>query len=386
MKSKALTSFFIVLLIFSLTYIFTKTSVLAESLTDNVTQQLENLDLSKLENFVVSLDSGQGVSIKEIIYSMVKGEFNGEYSSFSAYIINIISINLKQLLPSLLIIVAISVFCAIIQNAKSSFASEGVSSVIYFISFLTVILIISPSVINIFDKVRNSIRNIANLNEIMSPIILTLMIASGGNASVSIYKPTVQFFSNAVINVMLFAVLPLIGLSLIFSIISQLNSNIKLNKFTDFFNGLIKWIIGITISCYGIFVSIQGISSAIHDGISIKAAKYAISNSIPLIGGFLKDGFDLFVAGSILIKNAVGVGSVIVLIYYVLSPILYILVFSLLLKLVAAVTQTISDSKISDLCTLVSKSLVYVNVTIILTGFMMFVTILLMIFSANAFI
>ena len=130
----------------------------------------------------------------------------------------------------------------------------------------------------------------------------------------------------------------------------------------------------------------QWISSAIHDGISVKAAKYAISNSIPLIGGFLKDGFDLFVAGSILIKNAVGVASVIVLIYYVMSPILHVVVYSLLLKLVAAVTQTISDSKISDLCSLISKSLTYVNVALILTGFMMFITILLMIFSASAFI
>lgn len=386
MKIKAFTSFFIVSIIFALTYVFTNTTAFADSLSENVSDQLQNLDLSKLETFIVSLDSGQGFSIKDIVSSMVRGEYNSDYSSFGNYIVDIISINVKELLPSLFVIVAISVFCAIIQNAKSSFVSEGVTSIIFFISFLTVILVISPSVIQIFENIKNSIKNIANLNEIMSPIILTLMVASGGNTSVSLYKPTVQLFSNAVINVMLIAVIPLISLSLIFGIISLLNSNIKLNKFSDFFNGLIKWIIGITISCYGIFVSINGISSAIHDGISVKAAKYAISNSIPLIGGFLKDGFDLFVAGSILIKNAVGVASVIVLIYYVMSPILHVVVYSLLLKLVAAVTQTISDSKISDLCSLISKSLTYVNVALILTGFMMFITILLMIFSASAFI
>ena len=70
----------------------------------------------------------------------------------------------------------------------------------------------------------------------------------------------------------------------------------------------------------------------------------------------------------------------------ILSPVIKIAVFSLLLKLVAAVTESISDSQISDLCSCLSKSLSYLNVLILLSGFMMFILILLMIFSANALI
>jgi hypothetical protein len=54
-------------------------------------------------------------------------------------------------------------------------------------------------------------------------------------------------------------------------------------------------------------MTVQGITSASIDGISIRATKYAISNSIPIVGGFLRDGFDIVIAGSVLIKNAVGI-------------------------------------------------------------------------------
>jgi stage III sporulation protein AE len=132
------------------------------------------------------------------------------------------------------------------------------------------------------------------------------MVASGGNVSASVYKPAVAFLSSGIINVILTIVLPLIALMIIFNTLSNFSSSIKLEKFSELGASIIKWIIGLIVAVFGIFLSVQGITSATFDGISIKATKFAISNSIPLVGGFLKDGFDLVVAGSILIKNAIG--------------------------------------------------------------------------------
>ena len=236
------------------------------------------------------------------------------------------------------------------------------------------------------DAVADYVENISKINEIMSPIIITLMIASGHTISASVYKPTVSFFTNGIINVILLVILPLISLVLVFGIISVFSKNIRFNKFVDFFSSLIKWIIGLSLTIFGIFLSVQGLSSAIHDGVSIKAAKYAISNSVPIVGGFLRDSFDLTIAGSILIKNAIGISSLILLINYVIFPIIEIAIFSLMLKLTTALAESISDNKTSQLCGYVSKALSFLNVIIILTGFMLFISILLMIFSANTFI
>ena len=133
-------------------------------------------------------------------------------------------------------------------------------------------------------------------------------------------------------------------------------------------------------------MSVQGITSATFDGISLKATKYLFSNSIPLVGGFVSSSFDLVIAGSILIKNVLGITGVLALFYIILSPLLQIVAFSWLLKLMSGVIQPIADTKITSFCDGISKCVTYISATLISVGFMLFITILLITFSANAFI
>ena len=294
--------------------------------------------------------------------------------------------NLKNTLPTFLLILAIAIFCGVMQKIKGNFMSEGINEIVFFVCFLTVVILLVSEIINIWNIAKNIIENIANLTEIMSPIILTLMVASGGNVSASVYKPTVAFLSNGVINIFLSIVMPLVAIMIVFNVISKLAPTMKLEKFSEVASSLIKWIIGIIITVFGIFLSIQGITSATYDGVSIRATKYAISNSIPLVGGFIRDGFDLVVAGSILIKNVIGITSVFALFYLIISPILYIATFSLMLKLVSAIIGSIGDIKISSFCESMSKCITYISTALISVGFMLFITILLITFSASSFI
>ncbi len=384
-KIKLITIFLTcILLIFSFCLISSKT-VKAETLTDNVNEQIDNIDFSKIESLSIELEQ-ENNSFLYNFKRIISGNYSINYESFYEYVKNLIINDVLDFMPILITILAISIFSSLINSTKSVVNADGVASIINLVCYLTVVLLLSGKIYTYFNGAKIIIENISKINEIMSPIILTLMIASGGTISASVYKPTVAFFTNGIINVILIIVFPLISLTLIFGIISVFSKSIKLNKFVDFFSSVIKWIIGLTITIFGLFLSVQGLSGAIHDGISIKAAKYAISNSVPLVGGFLRDTFDLTVAGSVLIKNAVGISSIIILINYIITPVIEIAVFSLILKLVSAFTESICDNKTTELCGYVSRSLTLLNAIILLTGFMLFITILLMIFSANAFI
>ncbi len=358
----------------------------ADELSDNIQDQLENIDLSQLEEYFENLNGTNYESVFEVINQMLKGQFGLQFSSLPEYLGQVFFNKINSFLPIFFSIIAIAILCGIINNLKGTFLSDGIADVIFFVCFSTIILLFSTEMIALWQEIQTVIYKISNLTEIMSPIILTLMTASGGTVSASIYKPAVVFLSSGVINIVLTIIIPLIGAMIIIGIVSNFSSSVKLKKFSDFFSSVIKWIIGIIVTIFGIFLSVQGISSATYDGISIKVAKYAISNSIPLIGGFLKDGFDIMVAGSVIIKNTIGVTVVIMLFYTVISPIITIIVFSLILKLCAAITEPISDVRISDFCTTMSKCTSYMITAVLCVGFMFFLTVLLMIFSANAFI
>ena len=359
-------------------------NVKADALSDNVSDQLNNLDLSALEDFVNNLkDKPENFVVRKYIEQLLAGNYTTDYSLFLGFIFDLITNSLTEILPSLLCIFSIVLFCGILQNFKSAFISNGLGNVINFVCVLSIILILGTQLFNIWINVKNIIENIANFIEIMSPIILTLMIASGGKTSATIYKPAVAFLSSGVVNVIINFALPLIAISIIFNIVSSFSDNIKLTKFSDLATSLFKWTIGIISTIFSLFLSVQGITSASFDGISLRATKYAISNSIPIVGGFLRDGFDVFMAGSVLIKNSVGIIGIVTLFYIILPPIIYMALFSLSLKLINAVTVSFSDNRVSELLLNISKGISYLIAVVLVVGLMLFITVLLMIFSAN---
>jgi stage III sporulation protein AE len=105
-----------------------------------------------------------------------------------------------------------------------------------------------------------------------------------------------------------------------------------------------------------------------------------------MIGGFLKDGFDLVVAGSILIKNSIGVATLVYFVYSLLSPVIQIVSFLTVLNLLTSFIEPIADSKITDLCSAISKGVTMILVCLLFVAFMFFITTILMVLTANSFI
>ena len=386
-KRKNLYCFLIAIIVVGVFMGISMSTVGATELSDNVNEQLENIDLTELEKFYnENLIGAEGVDFFSVLGKMLNGEFTFTTDSGLNYAFQVFFNQLIEVIPSLLSIVAIAIFCGIINNVKSSTFSESTSSIVNFVAILAVALILSANLFSIFINARNLIQNLTKSTEIMSPIILTMMVASGGNISAGIYKPVVALLSGGIANIFLCVILPLIVISCIFNIISDFSDTARLRKLSEFFTGLIKWIIGLVVVIYSFFITAQGITVANYDGISMKAAKYVISNGVPIIGGFLGGGFDLVVAGSVLIKNSIGMVVVFALFYNLLSPVLFMVAFNLVLKFIAGVTEPVANSKIPEFCVNISKSITHLIVAVLMVGLMFFVTILLMIFSANAFV
>lgn len=360
--------------------------VSADELSDNIENSLGNLDLSDLENFYNENVRTGGEEFTETLRRLLEGKYDFSYDNLLKYVFNVVFDDFFKTLPTFLSVIAICVLCAIISGLKSSVFNEEISEIIFFVCSLCVILLLSSVVLSIWQSARKTIENIALLCEITTPAILTLMIASGGTVSASVYKPSVLFLSNGIIFVVEKIVFPLVGIMIVFSVVNAFSKNVRFNKFSEAIASAIKWIIGISFTVYGLFLTVQGITSASFDGISLKAAKYAISNSVPIVGGYLRDGFDLVVAGSVLIKNAIGITGVFALFFVVLSPLVKIVSASVLLKLTAGFAGALStETPASGLCAELNKGTTYIGAAVLCSGLAFFVTMLLMTVSASAF-
>ena len=179
-------------------------------------------------------------------------------------------------------------------------------------------------------------------------------------------------------------VFPITVTIILFSLAAHLTKELKIGKFTAFFKSINKWIIGICVSVFGIFFTLQGITAATHDGIVRRATKYALGNGIPIIGGFLSGGFDLAVAGSVLIKNSLGTMGIFLMITVLFEPIVLLASINLLLRLTAAITQPFGDSRLSDFLGETADNLHYCTAGLLMTAFLYFLSIMLMVYSTEA--
>jgi stage III sporulation protein AE len=377
----------IIVAIFS---VFSTTTIIANAndLTQNINDQLNNLDISELEKFYNDLliNNSTNINIKDKLVSLLKGEYDNDFNSILELIFSNVINEVKNYLPIALIIITIFIFTSIIKNIKSNYLGESTINIINLVCSITIILMLYKEIFFIYQLTRKTIENITNLNQIMSPIIITLMVATGSKVSASVYSPQTILLSGIITNVFLNVILPLNIVMTVINATSSLSGNNNLNSFNEFITSLIKWIIGISFTVFAIFITTQGLTSATFDGASIKAAKYAISNSIPIVGGFLKDGFDVMIAGSILIKNSLGIIGIILVFTIIFAPIVKILVLSLILKLTNALIETFYNGKMTSLIKNSSKCISYFNISILISGFMLFITILITIITANSFI
>jgi stage III sporulation protein AE len=140
--------------------------------------------------------------------------------------------------------------------------------------------------------------------------------------------------------------------------------------------------VGLIFTLFFAVFSIQGIAAGSFDSIGIRTTKYTIKSYIPIMGGYLSDGMDLIMASSILIKNAVGLVGILLIITTILSPLLELVIFSLLLKLVSAILQPMG-SKVSSFLGATSKSITMLSSSIIAISFMYLISVGLIMTTSN---
>ena len=361
---------------------------ISEDLNDSIIEELNEIDFSALNGVIQEFqDNNTNIfsidNIKSKVYSIISGENAVTYSSFFASIFSIFVELIVKYLPMLSLIVAIGVISNLLNGIKSKFNEKSTSGLIHFVCFLAVVVLTVGMVSSISKISISSVNSMVSQMNAIFPILLTLMIGIGATASAGVFQPIVAIISTYVADFFTYLILPLFMVSFVFGIINNLSDNIKLDKFNSFISSLFKWCVGLVFTLFFAVFTIQGISAGSFDSLSIRTTKYTIRSYIPIMGGYLSDGMDLILSSTILIKNAVGLVGVLMIISSIISPLLEIVVFSLLLKLVSAILQPMGNNKTSNFLMSTSKSITMLSSCIIAIGFMYLISVGLVMTTSN---
>ncbi len=348
-----------------------------------IEELVEELDTEQLQAFLDGLADFRGISLKEKLLSVMTGDFSLDYGSLLEAALGLVWEEGRMMLPAFALILAATLLCGILETVKNSFLQSTMSDIIHFTAFLSVGAVVLSVLYGVLKAGFEAIAGMQKQMELVYPLLLTLMAASGGTISVGIYRPAVAFMSGGIVSLFENVVLPAAVVVIILTFVGNLTDNVKTEKLAELFKSVSKWLIGLALGLFSLFLTVQGITAAQYDGLSLRAVKYVLSGSVPLVGGFLSGGVELIVAGSALVKNALGAFAVFLLAGTLLRPLLLLVAFRLFLRLAAAATEPVGG-KIPAFLSALARDSGYFLAALLAVAFLYLLTVVLLICSTGA--
>ena len=128
------------------------------------------------------------------------------------------------------------------------------------------------------------------------------------------------------------------------TMVGGLSEGLKVSRLCGLFRQVADWTLGFGFTVFIGVMTVQGLSAAAVDGVSIRTAKYAMDNFIPIVGGMFADTVDTLVGCSLLVQNAVGALGLMLLLYKLLTPLLRTVAAMLLYRAAGALLEPMTDS------------------------------------------
>lgn len=347
-------------------------------LEDNVNEGIDNIDFGAVDDLSSDLFGSVADKIKDII----SGNFDSSQDLLEMTL-SIATESIKSVTPQLIVIFVVMLIVGLTRNLAGGIISQSTDSVISFVGVSVIFTTILALIVGIYKQLYQTFNSIEVLSDASMPILLTLLIANGGTVLSSVCQPSMIIFSSVVIKIVTAIILPLSMFSMIFAVVGNISTDVKVSKMSGFLNSAATWIIGVIFMLFSAFTSVQGISAASIDGVSYRAAKFATKSYIPILGGYLADGFDIVVASTSLIKNAFGAVALLILLFQVIKPIVSILIINLGLQGVSALCEPFVNERYTKILSGMSKTLSFLAVLVIAVAFMFCILVLIAICCAN---
>ncbi|MCY0901746.1 MAG: stage III sporulation protein AE [Firmicutes bacterium] len=285
-----------------------------------------------------------------------------------------------RLLGSILIL---TVLAAVLEAMQTAFSSPLVSKTAFFLVYLVLIVMAISSFHAATAFAGSAINDMTGLMYGSLPVVLALITASGGLTSAAAFHPLIVFMVNAMGVLVHNWVFPMIFFSAVLSLVSVISERFRVSELADFMRTVTLAVLGIGMSAFLGVLTVQGTLTSVADGVTLRSAKFVASAFIPVIGSALKDASESILGASLLIKNATGLASAVLLLLICAYPALKIIGLSLIYRGAAALLQPLGDTPVIAALGVVGKSLTLVFAALAAVGLMFFFSLVITVAATN---
>lgn len=255
----------------------------------------------------------------------------------------------KSTVRSCVLLLTVALLCSLAENLVTATGGDPLR-----VSTLAASLAITAIAVGDVHKLlslgEEAIQRMETLGDVLLPAVAMAAAAGGSPAAAAARHSITLLFSDVLIKLISGFFVPLCYAFVAASFGWAALGNDGLRRL----GGLLKWLIGTLLSlfllAFAAYLNLTGVISGGADAAAVKAAKFTISNLVPVVGGVIADTAETLLAGASVLRNAVGVFGMLAVGGICLLPFLHLGMHYLLYKLTAALAATITgDDRITGL-------------------------------------
>lgn len=335
-----------------------------QSLPESVRSIWDGADLTAI---VERIAAGEGLSYENILAALGNAALYALRESMGAY-------------ASLIGVALISCVAEILCGGR-----EGIGETVSILCFGMSAATVSYALMQQVAVARAAIEALCAFMEIATPVLSFALAAVGSVTLSGAVQPTMAFLSTTIAGVFKTVILPLTVAGGAAVIVGGLTQRMGLTQLHKFIKSAVKWLTGAVFTIYFGIVALQGLSMGGADSLALRAAKYTLDKSVPIVGSAASGTLETVLGSAALIKNAVGAAAMLIIVGVAVSPLLQIACAGLACKGVAALCAPLGgDGRIPKL--LGDLSDVYNNLFAVVTAvaLMFIITAGLVVAAGNA--
>lgn len=321
-----------------------------ESLEAQASIVLDQMELAQWQRMTdILLESGSRMDVKETARRLLQGETVLTGESVVDRILQLLMQSLRQSAGLMAQLIVPALLCGILTRMRASFERDTVAEVCHYTGFLVVALVAGRQFFAHLSDVRGVVEGMAQAMQALFPLLLTLLAAVGGTSSSAFFQPAIVAASGTMTALVNHVTLSFALATALVTLLTHLSPQVGLTRLRSLLKTIANWSLGI---CFTVFIgvmAVQGMGAAAYDGVTLRTAKYAIDNFVPIVGGMFADTMDTLVACSLLVKNALGMTGLAVLLLGCIAPMVRVLACALVFRVCAAIAEPVADGCIVDL-------------------------------------
>ncbi|HHV93335.1 MAG TPA: stage III sporulation protein AE [Firmicutes bacterium] len=357
----------------------TEASQLDAALEKVVEVQLTELDTREIERTLASIDAQleaqlPSLDLKEIIFGGKGVDWIKVGQDLINHLFREVVANLR-LLTGLLVL---AVMGALMQNLQASFLSSDSVD----ISVACCLLMLLHLSIKAFQLAvtagTKAVDAMMSLMYALLPLLTTALAAVGGMTSAAVMHPILIAAVGLMGMLVQKVVFPLLQVTVALGIAGNLFPDFPVKRLAGLVERTAGLLLGTAFVAFTAVVAARGMLAPVADGVTMRAAKYLGGKIVPILGNTFSQALEVAVGGSLLIKNGLGVLGLSAIILIAAFPLIKILALVFIYRIVTAVIEPISDSRLVAAMASCGSVLTIVFVAVLISAviFLLIITLL----------